>query len=178
VPHYRVKLPPELTLASEGSFQKVVRLYLPGGFSMLHCTAGADRLTDEQICENILLLLLAGHDTSSTTLTLAMSNLQNHPEVVEKLRQEQQQVVAKHGEQLTAAALKDMVYADAVIRWDVLHVCCWLFLPKGQSPGNVLHNVALDWSSCAAVTNAPGVYCYSQCTLGKGGADLASAQPA
>eukprot|EP00775_Hariotina_reticulata_P013035 gene13035-13164_t len=73
-------------------------------------------LTDEQICENILLLLLAGHDTSSTTLTLAMSNLQDHPEVVEKLRQEQQELVAKHGEPLTAAFLKDMVYADAVIR--------------------------------------------------------------
>jgi cytochrome P450 len=33
-------------------------------------------LTDQEITHNLLLVLLAGHDTSSTTLTRAMSNLQ------------------------------------------------------------------------------------------------------
>lgn len=74
------------------------------------------RLTDREICENMLLLLVAGHDTSSTTLTRCMSNLQDHPEVVEKLRVEQATIVAKHGEPITAAALRDMAYADAVLR--------------------------------------------------------------
>eukprot|EP00879_Flechtneria_rotunda_P007705 GHRR01008078.1.p1 GENE.GHRR01008078.1~~GHRR01008078.1.p1 ORF type:complete len:426 (+),score=141.85 GHRR01008078.1:697-1974(+) len=75
-----------------------------------------NRLTDQQIVENILLLLLAGHDTSSTTLAHTLSNLQDHPEVLDKLRAEQEAVLATHGKQLTAAALKDMPYADAVIR--------------------------------------------------------------
>jgi cytochrome P450 len=74
------------------------------------------RLTDIEITENILLLLLAGHDTSSTTLTRLLSVLHEHPEVVQQLRQEQAAVLARHGEQLTAAAIKDMEYADAVIR--------------------------------------------------------------
>jgi cytochrome P450 len=76
-------------------------------------------LTDNQITDNVLLLLLAGHDTSSTTLTKCFSNLQDHPAVMDKLRAEQRVLVAKHGEAITPAVLKDMMYADAVIRWVV-----------------------------------------------------------
>jgi cytochrome P450 len=75
------------------------------------------RLTDNQITDNVLLLLLAGHDTSSTTLTKCFSNLQDHPAVMDKLRAEQQALIAKHGDAITPAMLKDMTYADAVIRW-------------------------------------------------------------
>jgi hypothetical protein len=39
------------------------------------------RLTDVELLDNLLLLLVAGHDTSSSTLTLALANLQQHPEV-------------------------------------------------------------------------------------------------
>eukprot|EP00775_Hariotina_reticulata_P007859 gene7859-8055_t len=74
------------------------------------------RLSDREITHNLLLVLLAGHDTSSTTLTRCMSNLQDHPRVLQKLRAEQQRVLTNYGSQVTAAALKDMTYADAVIR--------------------------------------------------------------
>lgn len=74
------------------------------------------RLSDSQITDNILLLLLADHDTSSIALTQCFSNLQDHPEVVQKLRAEQQALVSKHGQRITPAVLKDMVYADAVIK--------------------------------------------------------------
>jgi cytochrome P450 len=73
-------------------------------------------LTDSQIGDNVLLLLLAGHDTSSTTLTQCFSNLQDNPHVLDKLRAEQQALVAKYGERITPAVLKEMTYADAVIR--------------------------------------------------------------
>ena len=79
-------------------------------------TGCVHRLTDQEICDNMLLLLVAGHDTSSTTLTRCMSNLKDYPGVVQKLRDEQAAVVAKHGDVITAAAMKDMPYADAVIR--------------------------------------------------------------
>jgi cytochrome P450 len=78
---------------------------------------GGLRLSDQEITHNLLLVLLAGHDTSATTLTRCLSNLQDHPRVLQKLREEQQRVLTKHGPQVTAAALKDMTYADAVIRW-------------------------------------------------------------
>lgn len=61
-------------------------------------------------------MLLAGHDTSSTTLTRCLSNLHDAPWVMDKLRAEQQAVQAQHGQRVTAAALKDMPFADAVIR--------------------------------------------------------------
>eukprot|EP00877_Chromochloris_zofingiensis_P005472 jgi/Chrzof1/14926/Cz09g21020.t1 len=81
----------------------------------------ANRLLDDEICENLLLLLFAGHDTSSVTLTQALANIQEHPEVMEKLRSEQQAVVAKHGDKFTAHTLKAMVYAEAVIKETLRH---------------------------------------------------------
>jgi cytochrome P450 len=77
---------------------------------------GVCRLSNSQICDNILLMLFAGHDTSSTTLTLCLSNLQDHPGAMQQLRDEQAAVVAKHGDDITAVALKDMHYAEAVIK--------------------------------------------------------------
>ncbi|KAF6256199.1 cytochrome P450 [Scenedesmus sp. NREL 46B-D3] len=75
-----------------------------------------NRLTDEQLGDNLLLIMLAGHDTSSTTLTNVMANLQSHPHVVERLREEQRRVVARHGQRISGPILKEMTYADAVIR--------------------------------------------------------------
>jgi cytochrome P450 len=80
-------------------------------------------LTDLQISENILLLLFAGHDTSSSTLTQAMANMADTPHVLPKLREEQQRLQEKYGPQITPAVLKDMPYADAVIKYVVARVC-------------------------------------------------------
>eukprot|EP00877_Chromochloris_zofingiensis_P014679 jgi/Chrzof1/9465/Cz04g04040.t1 len=75
-----------------------------------------NRLTDEEITNNLLLLLFAGHDTSSVAMTQALANLHEVREAMEKLRGEQRDIVAKHGERLTAQTLKIMPYADAVIK--------------------------------------------------------------
>lgn len=99
--------------------------------SFHYCTAvlqcyRRNRLTDAEITSNLLLVLLAGHDTSSTTLTRCLSNLHDQPWVMEKLRAEQQAVQAKRGQQITTGALKDMPFADAVIRcvvWQDLLLC-------------------------------------------------------
>jgi hypothetical protein len=88
--------------------------------SVLLC---ACRLTDVEITDNLLLVLLAGFDTSSTTLTAVLANLQQHPAALEQLRQEQQAVVVKHGQGLSAAVLRDMPYAEAVIRWGLASTC-------------------------------------------------------
>jgi hypothetical protein len=75
------------------------------------------RLTDTEVESNVINLLFAGHDTSSSTLAMIMCHLTTHPHVMERLRQEQQQVVAKYGPAITPSALKAMPYAEAVIRW-------------------------------------------------------------
>lgn len=78
-------------------------------------------------------MLLAGHDTSSTTLTRCLSNLHDAPWVMDRLRAEQQAVQAQHGQQITAGALNDMPFADAVIR---CVVCCWLCTADGCATGS------------------------------------------
>lgn len=78
-------------------------------------------LTREQICDNVLVMLFAGHDTSATSLTRIFHFLHRHPEASERLRQEQAEVLAKHGPELTEEALDDMPYTEGVIR-EVLRI--------------------------------------------------------
>ncbi|KAA1421195.1 cytochrome P450 [Nocardioides humilatus] len=49
---------------------------------------GQDRLTDEEVRDQVLIFLLAGHETTSTSLTFALHLLGCHPDVQERLRQE------------------------------------------------------------------------------------------
>uniref|UniRef100_A0A7S2EK13 Cytochrome P450 n=1 Tax=Ditylum brightwellii TaxID=49249 RepID=A0A7S2EK13_9STRA len=76
------------------------------------------KLTREQIVENSLLLMLAGSETSASTLTNALLCLGLHPDKWDKLVQEQRLMQAKYGEDvLTRETLdKECPYLDAVIR--------------------------------------------------------------
>lgn len=71
---------------------------------------------DAIVSENLLGLLFAGHDTTSTALTQLFGTLSKHPEVMDKLREEQRRLVAKHGGGVSTGLIKDMAYAEAVIR--------------------------------------------------------------
>ncbi|PSC75274.1 cytochrome P450 [Micractinium conductrix] len=73
-------------------------------------------LSRSQIADTVLVMLFAGHDTSATSLTRCFHHLHRHPEAVQRLRDEQAAVVAKHGPYITEAALEDMPYADGVVR--------------------------------------------------------------
>ncbi|WIA10314.1 hypothetical protein OEZ85_010506 [Tetradesmus obliquus] len=75
-----------------------------------------NRLSEVELCDNLMLLILAGHDTSSVTLTNILANLHNHPAAMQQLRQEQQALLARHGSQLSTGVLREMPYAEAVIR--------------------------------------------------------------
>ena len=65
----------------------------------------------------LLGLLFAGHDTTSAALTSLFSILPDHPDVMARLREEQAQLVARHGPGASTALLRDMKYGEAVIRW-------------------------------------------------------------
>jgi hypothetical protein len=56
------------------------------------------------------------HTTVSSLWIHFLLFLQNHPHVVERLHEEQRQVVARHGQRISGPILKEMTYADAVIR--------------------------------------------------------------
>jgi cytochrome P450 len=55
--------------------------------------AEGDGFTDKEVRDQVMTLMFAGHDTSSSTLTFLMHELARHPGVVEKLREEQEAVL-------------------------------------------------------------------------------------
>ena len=75
------------------------------------------RLSREQLIDNALILILAGTETSSTTLTNASLLLGLHPEIYQRLREEQRALQAKQGDVMTLEILdEECPYLDAVIR--------------------------------------------------------------
>jgi cytochrome P450 len=60
-------------------------------------------LSDQQIRDEVMTLLFAGHDTTTSTVAFMFYELARHPDVVEQLREEQQRVLG--GEPPTAAQL-------------------------------------------------------------------------
>ncbi|DBA99082.1 hypothetical protein WJX77_010814 [Trebouxia sp. C0004] len=61
-------------------------------------------------------LLFAGHDTTAATLTLLLRYLKEEPTVLQKLRDEQKQVIAEHGKEINSTACGRMPYADATVK--------------------------------------------------------------
>ncbi|CAH1382253.1 unnamed protein product [Tenebrio molitor] len=56
-----------------------------------------------------------GFETSSTTMTFALYELSKHQELQDKVRDEVNAVLAKHGGKITYEAIQDMKYMDQVI---------------------------------------------------------------
>jgi cytochrome P450 len=78
---------------------------------------GNRKLTREQVIDNALLLILAGSETSASTLTNAMAFLGLHRPVWDKLVDEQRRLQAKLGDELSKDALdKECPYLDAVVK--------------------------------------------------------------
>jgi cytochrome P450 len=76
-------------------------------------------LTDAQCEDQILVLLFAGHDTSSTTLARILWRLALNPAAWEELKREQAAAAAAEaaaGRGLDGAALRAMPYTEAVIK--------------------------------------------------------------
>jgi cytochrome P450 len=67
---------------------------------------------DEAIRDHVVTMLIAGHETTATTLAWAMAELALHPEVVSRIRDE----VASLGPNPTPDAIASLEYLDAVGR--------------------------------------------------------------
>lgn len=78
---------------------------------------GKTKLTRQQVLDNIFLLIFAGAETSSNTLTNAMLLLGMHPAVWKNLVKEQHDFVKKHGNTIIKEDLdRDCPYLDGVLR--------------------------------------------------------------
>jgi cytochrome P450 len=76
--------------------------------------AGGEEFSDREIRDQVMTLMFAGHDTSTSTLTFMLHELARHPEVTRRLHEEQDRVLK--GESPTAVQLeKEMPYLDMVL---------------------------------------------------------------
>jgi cytochrome P450 len=71
-------------------------------------------LTDAELHDEMLTLLIAGHETTATALTFAVSKVLDAPRVLARVRQELGAVVG--GRPLTPERLRDLPYLDATIK--------------------------------------------------------------
>jgi cytochrome P450 len=75
---------------------------------------GGEAFTDREVRDQVMTLMFAGHDTSTSTLTFMMYELARHPEVVAKLQEEQDRVLG--GATPTVDQLeREMPYLDMVL---------------------------------------------------------------
>ncbi|KAL8104508.1 hypothetical protein AgCh_028652 [Apium graveolens] len=71
-----------------------------------------DKLTDKQLKDNILTLLVAGHDTTTAALTWLIKFIAENPDVLERLRKEHTEILdnRKTGSSLTWSEVTNMPY--------------------------------------------------------------------
>ena len=62
-----------------------------------------------------LLFLIAGHETSASTMSFALYELALHPEIQQNLRAEIMQGLSKHDGKLTYDVIKEMMYLDRIV---------------------------------------------------------------
>jgi cytochrome P450 family 6 len=72
-------------------------------------------LSIDEIAAQCFVFFIAGFETSSTTMTFAMYELSKHQELQDKVRDEVNAVLAKHGGKISYEAIQDMKYMDQVI---------------------------------------------------------------
>lgn len=76
--------------------------------------AGGEEFSDREVRDQVMTLMFAGHDTSTSTLTFMLHELARHPEVTRTLREEQQRVLS--GADPTPQQLeREMPYLEMVL---------------------------------------------------------------
>ena len=73
------------------------------------------QLTEDEIVANIILVLVAGYDTTASTITYAMYSLALNPHIQDKLRTEVNEAMDANDGQLSYEVLTAMTYLDAVV---------------------------------------------------------------
>ncbi|KAI7815466.1 cytochrome p450 [Rhyzopertha dominica] len=82
---------------------------------LIDISGGSDGFTLDELAAQVYIFFLAGFETSSTILTFCLFELSQNQKIQDRLRSEVEQILEKHGGNLTYDALKDMKYMDQVI---------------------------------------------------------------
>jgi cytochrome P450 len=109
-----------------------------------------EAFTDREVRDQVMTLMFAGHDTSTSTLTFMMHKLARHPEVAEKLRDEQDRVLG--GAPPTIDLLERMPYLEMVLD-EVLR----LYPPAWIGPRRAVRE--FEFGGCTVPREAYVNYC-------------------
>lgn len=72
-------------------------------------------ITVEELAAQAYVFLIAGFETSSTTLSFALYELAQHADIQERARQEVLQVLERHAGEFTYECMSEMVYLNQII---------------------------------------------------------------
>nr|UXF47985.1 cytochrome P450 CYP707-1a [Daphne genkwa] len=99
---------------------------------LMACHAGLNRLTDAEIKDNILTMIIAGQDTTASAITWMVKYLSENQEVLEKLKVEQLQLANKtpKGALLTFEDFNEMLYASKVVKESLRMASVVPWLPR------------------------------------------------
>mmetsp|Transcript_28229 Transcript_28229/g.47746 ORF Transcript_28229/g.47746 Transcript_28229/m.47746 type:complete len:428 (+) Transcript_28229:110-1393(+) len=87
------------------------------GDSMMHFLVNHEEgLDDNEVVDELLSLVMAGHETTANTLSFCLASLAYHPEIQMKARNEVQQVLSSNGGRFTYETLKQLPYIWQVFR--------------------------------------------------------------
>jgi cytochrome P450 len=112
---------------------------------------GGEAFSDREVRDQVMTLMFAGHDTSTSTLTFMMHELARHPDVVGRLCEEQDRVLG--GATPTAEQLeKEMPYLDMVLD-EVLR----LYPPAWVGPRRAVRD--FEFGGCTVPRGAYVNYC-------------------
>ncbi len=112
---------------------------------------GGEAFSDREVRDQVMTLMFAGHDTSTSTLTFMMHELARHPEVLARLREEQDQVLG--GATPTVDQLeREMPYLDMVLD-EVLR----LYPPAWIGPRRAVRE--FEFGGCTVPEGAYVNYC-------------------
>ncbi|BBZ41852.1 cytochrome P450 [Mycobacterium conspicuum] len=79
-------------------------------------------LTDDEICHELVLFMLAGHDTTSTTLTYALWSLGHHRDIQDRVRTEVSKISAAGDRALTPDDVAELGFTVRVLH-EALRLC-------------------------------------------------------
>ncbi|MBW4617074.1 MAG: cytochrome P450 [Desmonostoc vinosum HA7617-LM4] len=72
-------------------------------------------LTDKEVRDNLLAIIVNGHETVATSVSLTLYSLAQHPEILARVQAEIAEVMEKGGGQLTTAGVAELNYLDYVL---------------------------------------------------------------
>ncbi|KAE8685711.1 serine decarboxylase family protein [Hibiscus syriacus] len=126
---------------------------------------GENKLTDQQMKDNILTLLVAGHDTTTAALTWLIKFLGENPEVLEELREEHLQIQAnrKDGTGLTWSEVNNLPYTIKVLNETLRRatILPWYSRKAAQDFQIDGYNIEKGWSinlDVVSIHHDPGTF--------------------